>query len=158
MTIDNLKERLKFLIRVIGKEIKHLEYSSSQVFKQSITAKNIQGLIENPAFAESLEAYSGRFCRLQDTVGDKLLPAWLLAIGEQPQAAMDNLTKAEKLKMLSSAEEWVEIRLLRKQMVHEYIESMNVLSDALNRAHEYESQLKQFGKSLIKDLKSRGYR
>jgi len=158
MTIDNLKERLKFLIRVIGKEIKHLEYSSSQVFKQSITAKNIQGLIENPAFAESLEAYSGRFCRLQDTVGDKLLPAWLLAIGEQPQAAMDNLAKAEKLKMLSSAEEWVEIRLLRKQMVHEYIESMNVLSDALNRAHEYESQLKQFGKSLIKDLKSRGYR
>ncbi len=70
---------------------------------------------------------------------------------------MDNLAKAEKLEMLSSAEEWVSIRLLRNQMVHEYIELMDVLVDALNRAHEYESTLKQFAEHLINDLEKRGY-
>ncbi len=100
MTMDNLKERLRFLIRVIRKEIAHLEYSSSQVFKETVTAENIGSLIEDPDFSESLEAFSGRFFRLQDTIGDKLLPAWLLAIGELPKTAMDNLAKAEKLEML----------------------------------------------------------
>jgi len=157
MAIDNLKERLSFLIRVIGKEIKHLKYSTSQVFKKPITAENIGALIEDPAFSASLEAFSGRFCRLQDTIGDKLLPAWLLATGEQPKMVMDNLIKAEKLGMLPSAEKWVAIRLLRNQMVHEYIESMTVLADALNRAHEYEQQLNTFAHHLIKDLNARGY-
>ncbi len=157
MTMDNLKERLRFLIRVIRKEIAHLEYSSSQVFKKTVTAENIGSLIEDPDFSESLEAFSGRFCRLQDTIGDKLLPAWLLATGELPKTAMDNLAKAEKLEMLSSAEEWVSIRFLRNQMVHEYIELMDVLADALNRAHEYESTLKQFAEHLINDLEKRGY-
>jgi len=42
-------------------------------------------------------------------------------------------------------------------MVHEYIESMDVLADALNRAHEYESQLKLFANALLKDLCAKGY-
>ncbi len=158
MTQQGLQERLSFLIRVIGKEMKHLKYSSSQVFKEPITIETIGLLIENPDFAESLEAFSGRFCRLQDTIGDKLLPAWLLATGEQPKTVMDNLMKAEKLGMLSSAEEWVSIRLLRNQMIHEYIESMVILVDALNKAHNYESQLNRFALQLIKDLNSRGYK
>ena len=157
MTVDNLKERLRFLMRVVSKEIVHLEYSSSQVFKQEITAKNLATLIEDPDFSESLEAFSSRFCRLQDTVGDKLLPAWLLSAGELPKTAMDNLMKAEKLGLLSSADKWIEIRLLRNQMVHEYIESMDVLADALNRAHEYESQLKLFATALLTDLCVKGY-
>ncbi|VAW47323.1 hypothetical protein MNBD_GAMMA04-548 [hydrothermal vent metagenome] len=157
MTIDNLKDRLNFLIRITLKEIKHLEYSSSQVFNETITSKNIGSLIEDPDFSESLEAFSGRFCRLQDMIGDKLLPAWLLATGELPKTVMDNLMKAEKLEMISSADEWVAIRLLRNQMVHEYIELMDVLADALNRAHQYEPKLKQFAYLLISDLKKLGY-
>lgn len=157
MTIDNLKERLNFLMRVVNKEVTHLDYSASQVFKKEITAKNLATLIEDPDFSESLEAFSSRFCRLQDTIGDKLLPAWLLSAGELPKTAMDNLMKAEKLGLLSSAEQWVEIRLLRNQMVHEYIESMELLADALNRAHEFEVQIKFFAQNLLKDLELRGY-
>ena len=42
-------------------------------------------------------------------------------------------------------------------MVHEYIESIDVLADALNRSHEYESQLKLFANALLKDLCAKGY-
>ena len=90
---------------------------------------------------------------MQDTIGDKLLPAWLLSAGELPKTAMDNLMKAEKLGLLSSEDKWIEIRLLRNQ----YIDSMDVLADALNRAHEYESQLKLFANALLKDLCAKGY-
>jgi len=50
---------------------------------------------------------------LQDTIGDKLLLAWLLSAGELPKTAMDNLMKAEKLGLLSSEDKWIEIRRLR---------------------------------------------
>jgi len=61
----------------------------------------------------------------------------------------ENLTLAERLDMIPSAEEWVEIRLLRNQMVHEYIESVEILADALNRARAYQPQLRKFADKMI---------
>jgi len=54
--------------------------------------------------------------------------------------------------MIPSAEEWVEIRLLRNQMVHEYIESVEILADALNRAQAYQSQLSIFSDKMIDQI------
>ena len=105
--------------------------------------------LRDPQFAANLEAFTSRFCRLQDTVGDKLLPAWLLANGEQIKTAYENLSLVERLNMIPSAEEWVEIRLLRNQMVHEYIESIEILTDALNRAKAYQPQLEKFADRMI---------
>ena len=78
-----------------------------------------------------------RFGRLQDTVGDKLLPALLLALAETPDPAIDNLDKAEKFGFIESADTWLEMRKLRNQMVHEYIEDMAVLSSALRSGHAF---------------------
>jgi hypothetical protein len=50
-----------------------------------------------------LAAFVSRFGRLQDTVGDKLLPALLSALAEPVGPAIDNLDKAEKLGLLESA-------------------------------------------------------
>ena len=77
------------------------------------------------------------------------MPAWLLASGETIKPVADNLMAAEKFNLLDSAEEWIEIRQLRNQMVHEYIESMDVLTDAINRAYEYQTPLKKFALNLI---------
>ena len=51
-----------------------------------------------------MEAFVGRFGRLQDTLGDKLLPAYLAAEGEFPGTALDNLDRAERLGLLPSAD------------------------------------------------------
>ncbi len=149
MTQQGLQERLMFLVRVVKKEMEHLDYSSDQVFSQPITVETLNVLLQNPSFASDLEAFSGRFSRLQDTVGDKLLPAWLLASGEKIKTVTENLMTAEKFNLLDSAEEWLAIRQLRNQMVHEYIESIEVLTDAINRAYESQVQLKQFALNLI---------
>ena len=69
-------ERLKFLKRIVDKEIFHLQYSPQQVFGDGKFDTNILSIENNFAFAQTLEAYTSRFCRLQHTVGDKLLSAF----------------------------------------------------------------------------------
>lgn len=97
----------------------------------------------------------GRFGRLQDTIGDKLLPALLGALGETPGPAVDNLDRAERWGWIPSADDWLAIRKLRNQMVHEYIEDPEVLADALQRGHEFVPTLGQVAQTMQKEIKKR---
>lgn len=142
-------ERLTFLVRVVSKEIDHLEYADEQTFSPPLTHEAVEGLDNNPALALRIEAFTSRFCRLQDTVGDKLLPALLKALGEPASALLINLNKAEKYGWLDSADQWVNLRQLRNKMIHEYIEDSDVLYASLMTAHDNLSVLKQFASSLI---------
>jgi hypothetical protein len=55
--------------------------------------------------------------------------------------------------MLESADRWLAIRQIRNQMIHEYIESAQVLADALNAAHDYQEKI--IRESLNNHLKRR---
>jgi hypothetical protein len=134
---DALAARLDFLSRVTAKECKHLLDTDGRLFGDLFTIEMAQKIEADPLLAERLDAFVSRFGRLQDTVGDKLLPALLLALAETPGAAIDNLDKAEKLGLIDSADAWLEMRKLRNQMVHEYIEDMAVLSSALRSGHAF---------------------
>jgi len=145
-------ERLSFLVRVVGKEINHLEYADEQAFIPPLTREAVEGLDNNPALALRIEAFTSRFCRLQDTVGDKLLPALLKALGEPASALLINLNKAEKYGWLNSADQWVNLRQLRNKMIHEYIEDSDVLYVSLMTAHDNLSVLKKFASSLVSQV------
>lgn len=142
-----LKERLRFLIRVVNKEIKHLDYAAKQTFA-SFELGAIEELDANPDLAMRIEAFTSRFCRLQDTLGDKLLPSLLKALGEPERALLINLEKAEKYGWLESSENWLALRQLRNQMVHEYIESAQTLFDALTTARDNIVSLTDFAGKL----------
>ena len=115
-------ERLRFLARVVQREQKHLETTDARVFDKPFTPERARGLSDNVDEAERVEAFVSLFGRLQDTLGDKLLPLYLDVLGEQPGAAIDNLDRAEKLGWIPSSDDWLAMRKLRNQMVHEYIE------------------------------------
>lgn len=154
-SFEALRQRLSFLGRVVRKEIQHLNYSEQRAFAKPITIDKVRSMATDEAFAERVEAYTSRFCRLQDTVGDKLLPSWLTALGEQPRAAIDNLDKAERLGVLESADQWLMIRQLRNQMVHEYIEVPEILANALEAAHSYQPALIRCANAILTDLEKR---
>ena len=99
----------------------------------------------------------GRFGRLQDTVGDKLLPLLLTALGEKTSAAIDNLDRAERLGLIKSADEWMIIRNLRNQMVHEYIEDPLILSSALQTGHAFVPALIVAANKMIAEIARRGW-
>ena len=131
------QERLAFLARVTEKECLHLLQTDARLFGDLFTVEEVQKIEIDPILAERLDAFVSRFGRLQDTVGDKLLPALLISMAEKPGAAIDNLDRAEKLGFIESAETWMEMRRLRNQMVHEYIEDLVILASALRAGHTF---------------------
>ncbi|SFU97141.1 hypothetical protein [Halomonas korlensis] len=146
------RERLKFLCRVVDKEVKHLDYASRRVFGGPLSYEDVEKLDAAPELAMRIEAFVSRFCRLQDTLGDKLLPELLKALGEPYSAFIINLDKAEKYGWLESAEQWVALRQLRNQMIHEYIEDSQTLFDALTTANANLDVLKRFADVLLKQV------
>lgn len=153
---EPLLQRLLFLIRVIKKEINHLNYSSYKIFHQTLTLERIVRLDSDPEFAEQLEAFTSRFCRLQDSLGDKLLPIWLESLGEPKRSVIDNLDKAAQLGIRVDADEWLMIRQLRNKMVHEYIEAPEILLEALLAVHDFEPNLVAMAEDIFRDLEIHG--
>jgi hypothetical protein len=133
----SLAARLEFLARVTNKECQHLLDTDGRLFGDLFTIEEVKKIEVDPILAERLDAFVSRFGRLQDTVGDKLLPTLLSALAEQTGPAIDNLDKAEKLGLIASADGWMEMHRLRNQMVHEYIEDLAVLTSALNSGHSF---------------------
>jgi hypothetical protein len=139
--VDSHRLRLEFLARVTQKECAHLLETDSRLFSAALTAQDVQKIAADPLLAERLDAFVARFGRLQDTVGDKLLPSLLMALAEPSGPAIDNLDKAEKFGWIESTEDWMQMRRLRNQMVHEYIEDVAVLASALHSGHAFVPRL-----------------
>ncbi len=156
MTLDSkLAERLRFLVGVVRKECRHLTTTDQRLFAVPFTPQTAAQLETEPDLAERVEAFASRYGRLQDTLGDKLLPLLLLALGEKPGAAIDNLDRAERLGLLNSADEWVAMRRIRNQMVHEYIEDLDVLTSALLTGHAFVPALIATANAVIAEVEQR---
>jgi uncharacterized protein with HEPN domain len=95
-----------------------------------------QEVEQNADLTERLDAFVSRFCRLQDTLGDKLLPIYLRMQLEPIGTVLDNLNRAEKLGLIPSVADWIEARTLRNNLVHEYTEDVDVLRQSILRALE----------------------
>lgn len=149
--------RLQFLCRVVQRESRYLQQTTQRLFTDAFTAQAVPQLEADPDRAERVEAFVGRFGRLQDTLGDKLIPAVLAALGERSGAAADNLDRAERLGFVASADEWFAMRGLRNQMVHEYVEDPTVLWDALQAGRRYVPALAATAQALVAEVTRRGW-
>lgn len=74
---------------------------------------------------------------MQDTIADKLLPRWLIAIAETPGSQIETLNRAEKLGVVESVDRWLEARALRNRLVHEYMVRADSFAADLLLAKEY---------------------
>lgn len=149
--------RLQFLTRVVRKECRHLLTTDCRLFVAPFTHVEVSQLETDVDLAERVEAFVGRFSRLQDTVGDKLLPLLLNAMGEKASVAIDNLDRAERLGWIASSDEWMTIRNLRNQMIHEYVEDMEVLASALQTGHTFVPALIAVADKMIAEIEKHGW-
>lgn len=158
MTVDpKIVLRLQFLARVVRKECRHLATTDQRLFGDLFNLAQAKQLEADPDLAERVEAFVGRFGRLQDTVGDKLLPLVLSVLGEKTSAAIDNLDRAERLGLINSADEWMTMRNLRNQMVHEYVEDPIVLTNALQSGHAFVPSLIDAAEKIVAEIENRGF-
>ncbi|MCX7673028.1 MAG: hypothetical protein N2Z63_05440 [Thiobacillaceae bacterium] len=138
MIIDRrAQERLERLSALVRKDLLHLQRTDARLFAEPFTPERAARLAEDDILAERVEAFVARFGRLQDTLGDKVLPAWLAAHGERPGSFADNLDRAERLGLVEDAQTWIDMRKLRDLMVHEYVDDPTVLASALQSGHAY---------------------
>lgn len=132
MTLSKkIQSRVQFLTRVTRKQYQHLLDTDQRLFEHPFTLERAQQLEVDLELAERVEAFVSRFARLQDTVDDKLLPMLLITLGEKPGAVIDNLDRAKRLGFLESTDEWLIMRQLRNQMIHDYVKELNVVIHAL---------------------------
>ena len=84
----------------------------------------------------TLDQITYRFAKLQDSMGEKILPL-ILELAQEPVPA--NATFAEKLNRLErigaipSAEEWKKLRVVRNALAHEYPDDPELRVSAINR-------------------------
>jgi len=129
------QERFLSLLEIVQREGSMLLKTDAQLFKSNLDAAWVERLKDEEVLAERLEAFVSRFGRMQDTLGDKLLPALLRSLAEKPGSVLDNLHRAEKLGLLASVVEWLDARNLRNKLIHEYMIDADDFALALNRAH-----------------------
>ena len=83
-----------------------------------------------------IDQFIGRFAKLQDAMGSKLLPLVLELTKEQGdlEAYLDKLNRLEKIGALPSVDEWLELREMRNAFAHDYPEDSELQAAILNRA------------------------
>lgn len=134
-------DRFLSTLAIVAKEAKHLEWSRVRLFEQKIDASWVDSLPAQPELAERLEAFVSRYGRLQDTLADKLLPRWLLALAEQPGSQIEVLNRAERLGVVEDVATWLEARQLRNRLIHEYMTDSLSFAEDLNLAKAYSRML-----------------
>lgn len=93
----SLAARLDFLACVTSKECRHLLDTDGRLFGNLFTIEEARKIETDPVLAERLDAFVSRFGRLQDTVGDKLLPALLSALAEHLALRLTTWTRPKSL-------------------------------------------------------------
>ena len=114
----------------------HLRGTRDRLFQQEIDENWVRALEDQPELAERVDAFAARFGRMQDTLGERLVPSLRRQLLEKPGSALDNLNRLEQLGLLRSVNDWMEARNLRNALVHEYMRDPAAFASALNRAGE----------------------
>ena len=118
------------------KEAEHLRYSQITLFALPIDLAWVQSLGQQPEVAEKVEAFVSRFGRLQDHLGEKLLPRMAALVGENSKTLLDALAIAEKTDLLVSADAFIAARKLRNALVHEYMHDAQTFLESLFAAQQ----------------------
>jgi len=137
MSLGFLPEHLPPFVRALEiaeREARALEASWQGLAQAELDVARLERLAPESSLAIGIEAFAARFGRLQDHLGEKLIPRLLMLLGETPQALLDNLNRAERLGVLENALDWLAWRKLRNRLVHEYFQDAASFAQALRQA------------------------
>ena len=159
MTIAYLQEHaqaVRLSEALARKEAGHLRYSLDTLFALPISLTWVRNLAHEPALAEKVEAFASRFSRLQDQLGEKLLPRYAAMVGESPKTFLDTLAFAEKAELLSNADAFIAARRLRNALVHEYMQDAEMFLESLLAAQEACGLFFELLDRISRELQRRG--
>ena len=122
----------EILVEALAETRKWLPFNANTV--QHITKEQLR----------VLDQMAYRFTKLQDTMGQKVLPT-ILDLAQEPIAPdatfAEKLNWLERMGALPSAEEWKKLRVARNAIAHEYPDDHALRASAINRFFDGAIQL-----------------
>ena len=100
---------------------------------------------------EHIDQYLFRFSKLQDTIGKRLFKAIFSLLEEEVEdlSFIDILNRLEKLTILESAEQWLELRKIRNTLSHTYEDEPEEMSIAINAIFNKKQSIESIYNRLI---------
>jgi hypothetical protein len=113
------------------KRLHNVQINLSKVFP--LTVQSYEHLDE--AIITFLDQFLFRFMKLQDALGTKLFPVFanLITGIDDPRPFIDTLNILEKSRIISSSEEWQELRVIRNTIAYDYPDTADQTVAALNQ-------------------------
>lgn len=143
-------------LNLAERQAAHLRYTHDTLFSESIDLAWVEMLDKREDLAEKIEAFVGRFGRLQDHIGEKLLPAFARLLGSNARSLLDVLAYAERMGWVVSGEDFVGARKLRNLLVHEYVIESELFLEALLAAKPATELLFQVIHAVKQEALARG--
>lgn len=134
--LPEYKKRAYIALELAQKEVTHLIYTHQTLFIQDIDLDWVQSLSKNEAQSEKIDAFVSRFGRLQDHIGEKLIPSFAALLGEFPKSLLDVLAYAERMGWVDNVETFVSTRKLRNLLIHEYMMNTKLFLETLQAANK----------------------
>lgn len=133
---NELAEILRENIEIAGRIQHHLDRSHQQIIDDiPLQSGKVAQLTDDQI--DQLDLYLGRFSKLQDFITSKLFRSIALASLDdtsQDVSLIDTLRRMEKYGIVKSLDDWLEIRLLRNSLTHEYLTSEAAIAENINAA------------------------
>ncbi len=114
-------------------------------------------LYENKEQIKSIDAFIFRFIKLQDFMGDKLFKELLKRVGEYKDnmSLLDVLDRLEKLEIIDNSDRWIEYRIIRNKLTHEYPNNEADILEGIKLALVYFAEMGNILKNISSYLKER---
>jgi hypothetical protein len=132
--LPEYKESAHLALELAQTEVTHLAYTHRTLFAQTLNLEWVQLLHEREDQSEKIDAFVSRFGRLQDHIGEKLIPRFSALLGESPKSLLDVLAYAERMGWIDNVDAFVSARKLRNLLVHEYLVDAKLFLEALQSA------------------------
>jgi hypothetical protein len=139
MTLAYLPEHAEnalLALELAEREAAHLAYTQRTLFAQEIGLDWVLSLAQREDLSEKVDAFVSRFGRLQDHIGEKLIPRFAALLGESPKSMLDVLAFAERIGWIDSAEAFIGARKLRNLLAHEYMADPRLFLETLRVADD----------------------
>ncbi len=120
---DKNNNELKDLVLLLREELQLLD-KAAEILKYSYGVCGKIGIKEEYSFEEldKFESFTGRFARLSDLLIQKIFRLIDDIDLEAPGTIRDRINRAEKKELIESADVFIEIRVVRNQVAHEYVQ------------------------------------
>lgn len=107
---------------------------------------------------KTIDAFIFRFIKLQDFMGDKLFKELLKRVGEykESMSLLDVLDKLEKLEIIDDSDKWIDFRVLRNKLTHEYPDNQDDVLEGIKLAIEQFAEMKTILNSILKYIDMKG--